>query len=211
MEVKIGILLLTALPVLMADAKSDLAVEKAKTAQLQAQLAAAQAQIRNQGVQAVSASASNGAAIQRLGQSQRSATNAQTNELKAVLSEHAQKGDQAVAQVQDAAQKIVDSNEDTKLEFAKLKAASPQNSVPVWLAAIAGIVSVIATAGSIAIAVVTRNKVVAGNQTQVELVKKADEIHTLTNSNLNKITSDLHVATERIVGLEALVAQMKAK
>lgn len=38
------------------------------------------------------------------------------------------------------------------------------------------------------------------------IIGKAVEIHTLTNSNLSKITSALDVANEKIAGMEKLIA-----
>lgn len=40
------------------------------------------------------------------------------------------------------------------------------------------------------------------------IIKKADEIHGVTNGHLSKLTDDLHVAMERITGLEKLVAAL---
>ncbi len=42
------------------------------------------------------------------------------------------------------------------------------------------------------------------------VIEKAAEIHTLTNSNLSKVTTALEVANEKIEGLQRLVAQIKA-
>jgi len=40
------------------------------------------------------------------------------------------------------------------------------------------------------------------------IIEKAAEIHTLTNSNLSKVTAALEVANEKIQGLEKLMASM---
>jgi hypothetical protein len=40
------------------------------------------------------------------------------------------------------------------------------------------------------------------------IITKADEIHTLTNSNLTKVTNALAVAQEKIDGLQKLVTTM---
>jgi hypothetical protein len=40
------------------------------------------------------------------------------------------------------------------------------------------------------------------------IIEKAAEIHTLTNSNLSKLTSQLEVANSKITGLERLVASL---
>jgi hypothetical protein len=40
------------------------------------------------------------------------------------------------------------------------------------------------------------------------IVAKADEIHTLTNSNLAAVKADLAMANSRIVSLEALVSKL---
>jgi hypothetical protein len=40
------------------------------------------------------------------------------------------------------------------------------------------------------------------------IIEKASEIHTLTNSNLSKVTEALEVANEKIEGLQKLVGQM---
>lgn len=40
-----------------------------------------------------------------------------------------------------------------------------------------------------------------------KIIHKADEIHTLTNSNLTKVTADLALATKRIEILEAFIAR----
>lgn len=40
------------------------------------------------------------------------------------------------------------------------------------------------------------------------IIHKAEEIHTLTNSNLTKVTADLALANKRIEDLEKLVARM---
>ncbi|MEP7304222.1 MAG: hypothetical protein ABJA98_01765 [Acidobacteriota bacterium] len=42
------------------------------------------------------------------------------------------------------------------------------------------------------------------------IIEKATEIHTLTNSNLSKVTTALELANERIHGLEKLMAAMLA-
>ena len=40
------------------------------------------------------------------------------------------------------------------------------------------------------------------------LVKKTDEIHTLTNNNLSKVSEALNVANTKIEGMEKLVAAL---
>ena len=40
------------------------------------------------------------------------------------------------------------------------------------------------------------------------LVQKADEIHTLTNSNLTRVTAELALANDRIAKLEELIGRM---
>jgi len=40
------------------------------------------------------------------------------------------------------------------------------------------------------------------------IIEKAGEIHTLTNSNLQKVTAALEVANEKIINLEKLVSEL---
>lgn len=42
------------------------------------------------------------------------------------------------------------------------------------------------------------------------IIEKAAEIHTLTNSAMAKVQAALAIATEKIAGLETLIANMKA-
>ncbi len=43
------------------------------------------------------------------------------------------------------------------------------------------------------------------------IIRKADEIHTLTNSNLAEVTKTLQVANEKISGLEQLLGALKVQ
>lgn len=55
-------------------------------------------------------------------------------------------------------------------------------------------------------------QVASENGTKTDnLVRKTDEIHTLTNSNLSTVTSALAVANEKIAGLEKMVTQLMNK
>lgn len=44
------------------------------------------------------------------------------------------------------------------------------------------------------------------NRKSEEILRKTDEIHTLTNSNLSRISTELKVANEKIAGLEKQLA-----
>ena len=71
--------------------------------------------------------------------------------------------------------------------------------VPPTLASVAGIV----------VALINRNQLSKTNIKLVENSDKLTEIHTLTNSNLSKVTAKLDVANEKIDGLQKLAVSVK--
>lgn len=141
---------------------SQLQVELTAT---QAELLATRAQLAAVTKTGVRTAAANGVAIER----------------------HAADAAEAVVSVRDAAHQIVDTAESTNLELVRLRATMPINSVPVWLAAIAALVSLLGIVSTIVLALINKGKLA--------------EIHVLTNGNLAKMATELQVANERNAGL----------
>lgn len=98
----------------------------------------------------------------------------------------------ASAENQQAASDVADSAQSTRLELAKLRAEMPINSSPVWLAAIAALVTIIGTIGSISLAVINR---------------KINEVHVLADGNLSTITAELKIANDKIAALQKLAGE----
>lgn len=77
---------------------------------------------------------------------------------------------------------------------------------------LAAIVPTLAALGAMVVSVVNAIKSNANGVKADDIIKKAEQIHTLTNSNLSKVTASLEVALARIDGLQKMVAEMsKAK
>lgn len=175
----------------------SLAAESQKEKDLAAQhlrdLATIDRLVRENTATALSAknTAGNGAAITKLGtklgaagklaagQSTASAVEAKTaaTDTKAVVDSIQVKAE-AIKTNTEQLQQAVDKN-------------APINSVPVWIAAIGGIVSMFGVLGSIVLAVLNRGKL--------------QEIHVLADGNLTRISGELQIANEKIAGLRALV------
>lgn len=77
---------------------------------------------------------------------------------------------------------------------------------------IAAIVPTLAAFGAMVVSVVNAIKSNSNGRKADDIIQKAVEIHTLTNSNLSKVTASLEVANAKIDGLQAMVTEMtKAK
>ena len=75
----------------------------------------------------------------------------------------------------------------------------------IFLALITGLPATLAALAAMIVALRTERK-------SDTIIEKATEIHTLTNSNLSKVSAALEVANSRIQGLERLIAsQSEAK
>lgn len=72
----------------------------------------------------------------------------------------------------------------------------------VQLALIASVAPTLAALGAAAIGIRNSRK-------SDTIIKKADEIHTLTNANLTRVTNALEVANTEIIGLKKLVGALK--
>ena len=70
------------------------------------------------------------------------------------------------------------------------------------------IISSIAAAKERSFALSSRLVVEATSRKADVIIEKATEIHTLTNSNLSRVTEALNLALERISGLEKLITAM---
>jgi len=77
-------------------------------------------------------------------------------------------------------------------------------SDPVQLALITAVPPTLAALAALIVGIRNTHKATA-------IITKADEIHTLTNSNLTAVKADLVAASERIKSLEQLVASMAAQ
>lgn len=73
--------------------------------------------------------------------------------------------------------------------------------IPTTLASILGFLTLMQSKQNTQLAAENNNKT-------DQVVKKTDEIHILTNSNLTTVTNALQVANEKISGLEKLVTQL---
>lgn len=73
---------------------------------------------------------------------------------------------------------------------------------------LASIVPTLAAFGAMAVSVINAIKSNANGIKSDEIIKKAEQIHTLTNSNLSKVTAALEVANARIDGLQKLILSM---
>jgi hypothetical protein len=181
---KLAVLYIFISALAFAGPKEDAAAIK----QLQAQHAADQILIDNltaQNAQLSGSGTKTGRAITKLaaaGADQSALSTKQSVAVIASVESHAAGAQAAAEDTQETAARIEN----------KVDAISPMMSVPVWLAAIAGMVSVIGVAGSVMLAFINKSKLA--------------EIHILTNSNLAKITGDLQVANEKIAGLRELVS-----
>jgi hypothetical protein len=80
----------------------------------------------------------------------------------------------------------------------------------VQLALIASIAPTIAAVGALLVSIHNANKAAAIEKKTDTVIEKAVEIHTLTNSNLSKVSSALEVANQKISGLEAMVGSLAA-
>lgn len=77
---------------------------------------------------------------------------------------------------------------------------------------LAAIVPTLAALGALMVSVINAIKSNANGVKADDIIKKAEQIHTLTNSNLSKVTASLEVANAKIDGLQLMVAEMtKAK
>jgi hypothetical protein len=80
-------------------------------------------------------------------------------------------------------------------------------SDPVQLALISSIPPTLAGLAALIVGIRNSRKSSAENSL---IIKKSDEIHTLTNSNLTSVKAELVAASERIKALESLVTSMAA-
>lgn len=81
-------------------------------------------------------------------------------------------------------------------------------SDPLWLALITAVPATLAAIGALIVGLRNGRKVDV-TQAKVEAVdQKAIEIHTLTNSNLSRVTAALDVANTKIDGLQKQVTLM---
>lgn len=73
---------------------------------------------------------------------------------------------------------------------------------------LAAIVPTLAGVGAMIVSVINAIKSNANGIKADDIIKKAEQIHTLTNSNLSKVTAALEVANARIDGLQVLVSTL---
>lgn len=75
---------------------------------------------------------------------------------------------------------------------------------------LSAIVPTLAAFGAMAVSVINAIKSNANGAKSDEIIKKAEQIHTLTNSNLSTVKAALEVALAKIDGLQTLVNSMNA-
>lgn len=73
---------------------------------------------------------------------------------------------------------------------------------------LSAIVPTLAAVGAMIVSVVNAIKSSANGVKADDIIKKAEQIHTLTNSNLSKVTAALEVANAKIDGLQTMVSEM---
>lgn len=78
----------------------------------------------------------------------------------------------------------------------------------VQLALIASIAPTLAACGALLVSILNRQKATETGHKVDTVIEKAVEIHTLTNSNLSKVTAANDVLTAKVEGLQKLVASM---
>jgi septal ring factor EnvC (AmiA/AmiB activator) len=78
----------------------------------------------------------------------------------------------------------------------------------IFAAAIAAVPPTLTGLAALLLAILNRSSAQMTDTKTDSIIRKADEIHTLTNSNLAEVTKTLQVANEKISGLEKLLGAM---